>query len=138
MTYFGQADRATNAQAIIQGVPRGMRCTYYVCTTHHKRVTTRCANRWGVPYNELTQAVIDHFSSRILMLEALRSFLKAGARGGARGRRPEARGARPDVRRLDSELARLAEAVASGSASIPALGETMDRKQRARDNAAAG
>ena len=51
--------------------------------------------------------------------------------------RDECDGLAADVKRLDAEIRRLVDAVASGGASVPALVEQMQDKQRAHDAAAA-
>jgi site-specific DNA recombinase len=111
---------------------------YYRCTTHKKRGTTRCVNRHGVPYNEITQAVVDHFSPRFLTPDVIRRFLEdeqAAATPDAIA--AESAGLAADVRRLDADIQRLVDAVAEGAGSVPALVDAMKRKQKARDNAAA-
>jgi site-specific DNA recombinase len=111
---------------------------YYRCTTHKKRGTTRCANRHGVPYNAITQAVVDHFSSRFLTPDVFRRFLEDEAAAATPDAiAAEQTGLAADVRRLDADVQRLVDAVAEGGGSIPALVDAMKRKQKARDNAAA-
>jgi len=111
---------------------RGKAQLYYVCTTHHKRGNTRCTNHHGVPYAEITQAVVDHFSKRFLTPDVLRQFLEEERAS----RAPEAIAAEretlsADLRRLDAEIQRLVEAVTSGAGSVTTLVDTMKAKQRA-------
>ncbi len=123
-----------NQKASAKAAPK----LFYVCTTNYKRGAGRCANSARVPYNEITQAVIDRFSSRFLTPDVLRRFLEDDRAGST----PEAinaerEGLAADVRRLDGDIAKLVDAVTTGGDSIPALVEAMKAKQRARDNAAA-
>jgi site-specific DNA recombinase len=117
---------------------RGQVWLYYRCSTNWKRGSARCSNNHGVPYNEITQAVIDHFSPRFLTPDVLRRFMEdeqAAATPDAIA--AERAGLTADVRRLDTEIQRLVDAVAEGAGSVAPLVDAMKRKQKARDNAAA-
>jgi site-specific DNA recombinase len=117
---------------------KGQTYLYYRCVTNWKLGASRCRNRYSVPYNAITQAVVDHFSHRFLTPQAMAKFFEDERAA----REPEKiaaerAGLTADIRRLDAELARMAEAIATASVSIPSAVGIMEHKQRARDNAAA-
>ncbi len=118
---------------------RGKPRLYYVCTTHHKRGNTRCTNRYGVPYEAITEAILGHFKYDFLNPVMLGNLLMAEWER-QRTEPDELRAQREtlqrEVKRLDQELGRLTEAVTLGG-EVRALVDTMKAKQRQRDDAAA-
>lgn len=112
---------------------------YYVCTTHHKRGNTRCTNRHGVPYQQVTDVIVSHLRERFLDPFVIANHLRAEAE--RRKQAPEERRARlvalrSELERLDRELGRLVDAVTAGG-QIKALVDRMQATQRQRDDAAA-
>jgi len=119
---------------------RGKPQLYYVCTTHHKRGNTRCTNRHGVPYEELTTTLLGHFRKDFLHPATLGRLFMAEFMESKR--RPDVIAAQreeltTEVRQRDQELTRLTAAVTAGAGDVRAVVEAMKRAQRLRDDAAA-
>jgi hypothetical protein len=119
---------------------RGKPQLYYVCTTYHKRGTTRCTNRHGVPYEALTQSLLDHFRKDFLHPATLGRLFMAEYE--ERQRRPDLLATQRDeltaeVKKRDQELSRLTEAITAGAGDVRPIVEAMKRAQRQRDDAGA-
>ena len=112
---------------------------YYLCTSKHKTGARSCTNRYALPYEQITGAVLGHFRQDFLRPEVIGGLLMnemERQREDPAAAANERQAAQADVRKLDRELAQLAEAVAAGG-DIPALVTAMQGKQRQRDTAAA-
>jgi len=112
---------------------------YYLCTSKHKTGARSCTNRYALPYEQITEALVGHFREDFLRPEVLGGLLMNEIdrqRQDPAAAESERQAVQADVKRLDRELAQLAQEVAAGG-DIPALVTTMQNKQRQRETAAA-
>jgi len=110
---------------------------FYVCTNHHKRGDTACANAARLKYADITEKVIDCFGPDFLKPEVLDEFI-AQERA---EREPEALAAEravleTDIARLSGEIAKLVKLAAIAD-DVEALGADLNAKNAALKNAKA-
>jgi len=113
---------------------RGEPQLYYVCTTHHKRGNTRCTNRWGVPYHDLTDDVLKRLKSQLLNPAAIEYIVTSEMHKQAE--QPDEQKAERDALRgrlsiLDREIARYTRAV-SLTDDVKPLVEALQVRQQER------
>jgi len=118
---------------------RGRPCSAYICTTHKTRGDVACANRWGVPVNEITDGVLTSLKQAFLQETVFMDLLNGMA--AAHRDKPESLAAQRDalterIAALDAELKRLADAVAGGAAPKAILDAITAREQERRDSVA--
>jgi len=107
---------------------------YYICTTaHHRRGT--CANVKGVPYQELTDAIVEKFKDSIFSEHSL--ALVASEELRRRAEEPdllkgEIDGLRRDIAKLDRQIPNLVEALGDGQGEIGPLRAAIEAKVRER------
>jgi len=111
---------------------------YYLCTNHHKQGIKACSNRYSVPYEVVTRAILSHFIDlepqvlvEILMAEWQRRLVPIEQREAQRA------ALTAELHRLDGELARLTEAVAAGAGDVRVVFDALKRKQTQRDETTA-
>ncbi len=110
---------------------------YWVCTVSHHRGKDICPNGRGIPYEELTAAVITTFNETIFHPKALAIMVQEELR--RRAEEPDAvkaeiEGLRRDLAKLEQEIARGVECIFEGTAGdVKALGQALKGKEREKD-----
>jgi len=114
----------------------GKTTLFYLCTSRHKTGTKICANKFALPYYEITQAVIDQLSSDLLTTENMVKLLTDDLLA-PEDAQTEQGALAASLKTLDRELANLNAVAAAGGADVASLVEALKTKQRQRDVVAA-
>jgi hypothetical protein len=108
---------------------------FYVCTTNFKRGAARCSNNIRIPYEQITQGVVDAFQTRLLDRAVIEKFLlDEQAATSPEAVAAERESLTADVKRLDQEIKRLI-ALADGDDDIEELKTRLQTKKAARASA---
>ena len=111
---------------------RGPTKRYYICTTAHHRRGTR-TNIKGIPYEPLTESMIEEFKGNFLNPVTLGQILMrelAQQTEGPEAAKAEAEALRRDVAKLDRELARALEIALAGKGEAKTVADALRAKER--------
>jgi len=109
---------------------RGKPSLFYRCTTHHKRGDTRCVNKWGVPYDTLTAAVLSHFQPETLATALVRAMDDPLPMWDETDRER----IKADLGQAEQEALNLLTAIKAGGSSIPIMVQELAKAQARVDN----
>jgi len=112
---------------------RGEPQLYYVCTTHHKRGNTRCTNRYGVPYHDLTDDVLKQLKAKMLnpaIIEAVVTTRLAQQSSEPDQQAAECAALRSRLTKLDWEITRYTRAIGLADTGLPSVVAALQARQR--------
>ena len=114
---------------------RGGVSRYYIRTTAHRRGSDVCTNVKGIPYQALTDAIVEKFKDSIFSEHNLALIASEELR--RRAAEPdvlkdEIDGLRRDIAKLDRQIPNLVEALGDGRGEIGVLREAIEAKGRER------
>lgn len=129
-----------NMFVISRSGKRGSAQLYYVCTTYHKRGTTRCTNRWGVPYHHFTDTVLKRLKKDLLNPTVIEGVVTAQLQ--AQAKAPDEQKAQRDalharLAAVDREIARYTRAIGLSDDEVQPLVEALQARQRERTDLSA-
>lgn len=100
----------------------GRTVRYNLCTNRHKLGSKACSNRWTVPYDGVTDTILNHFRDRFLNPIALGDMLQMEwerARVAPEERAAKVEGLRANVSRWTENLPALAKRERLGASFMP-------------------
>ncbi len=106
---------------------------HWICTTAHTRGQEVCANVKGVPYELLTNDVIETFRGTIFnprMMAQMLSDKLAEHAAAPDAAKEEAQSLRSDIAKLERQIANLVEAIGDGEGDARALKASIIAKER--------
>ena len=121
----------SNLIVITRARPEAKR--FWICGSAHHRGKDVCANGRSIPYDALTEAVIERFKATVLDPQTVHSILmtELAARTAApEAAQAEVRALRQELAKVEKELARGVELALAGSGEIAAVTQALKAKER--------